>query len=237
MTILPIYNIIALPGAKLWLQTNLYKELTDKTVDSDGNVIYTAEFDLNFKNIIINNGSGEQTVDIIYNDKVTGYYPTEKNSGGKWLVETYTGNPPSKNNYTDANGKVISLSEVISREADDTALTGIGNEFKNLQILGVQKKTESTANSVRFVTVVNRDILNDAEDYGYIPKYEIFEYIKKKYPYDEFVSIGDRASDFEAGIKNGFTTIGCEYGFGTKEELSQCDTTVKSVWEIVMLFE
>lgn len=76
-----------------------------------------------------------------------------------------------------------------------------------------------------------------AEDYGYIPKYEIFEYIKKKYPYDEFVSIGDRASDFEAGIKNGFTTIGCEYGFGTKEELSQCDTTVKSVWEIVMLFE
>ena len=31
MTMLPIYNIIALPGAKLWLQTNLYKELTDKT--------------------------------------------------------------------------------------------------------------------------------------------------------------------------------------------------------------
>ncbi len=31
MTILPIYNIIALPGAKLWLQTNLYRELSDKT--------------------------------------------------------------------------------------------------------------------------------------------------------------------------------------------------------------
>ena len=30
MTLLPIYNIIALPGAKLWLQTNLYKELSDK---------------------------------------------------------------------------------------------------------------------------------------------------------------------------------------------------------------
>ncbi len=31
MTILPIYNIIALPGAKLWLQTSIYKELSDKT--------------------------------------------------------------------------------------------------------------------------------------------------------------------------------------------------------------
>ena len=31
MTVLPIYNIIALPGAKLWLQTSLYKELSDKT--------------------------------------------------------------------------------------------------------------------------------------------------------------------------------------------------------------
>lgn len=177
----PTYNTVKFVNTQEWSKVYLYawngnenngnwpgKELTDKTVDADGNQIYTAEFDLNFKNIIINNGSGEQTVDIVYNDKVTGYYPTEKNSGGKWLVETYTGNPPSKNNYTDANGKVISLSEVISREADDTALTGIGNEFKNLQILGVQKKTESTSNSVRFVTVVNRDILNDADDYGYI---------------------------------------------------------------------
>ena len=31
MTVLPIYNIIALPGAKLWLQTNVYRELADKT--------------------------------------------------------------------------------------------------------------------------------------------------------------------------------------------------------------
>ena len=30
MTILPIYNIIALPGAKLWLQNKLYKALCDK---------------------------------------------------------------------------------------------------------------------------------------------------------------------------------------------------------------
>ncbi|MBR2797713.1 MAG: endopeptidase La [Clostridia bacterium] len=31
MTILPIYNIIALPGAKLWLQTEIYNQFTDRT--------------------------------------------------------------------------------------------------------------------------------------------------------------------------------------------------------------
>ncbi len=30
MTMLPIYNIIALPGAKLWLQTSIYNRFTDK---------------------------------------------------------------------------------------------------------------------------------------------------------------------------------------------------------------
>lgn len=30
MSIMPLYNIIALPGAKLWLQTKIYKELTGK---------------------------------------------------------------------------------------------------------------------------------------------------------------------------------------------------------------
>ncbi|MBQ3425086.1 MAG: AAA family ATPase, partial [Clostridia bacterium] len=30
MTVLPIYNIIAVPGAKLWLQTSVYKEFADK---------------------------------------------------------------------------------------------------------------------------------------------------------------------------------------------------------------
>ena len=31
MTILPIYNIIALPGAKLWLQNEIYDRFTDRT--------------------------------------------------------------------------------------------------------------------------------------------------------------------------------------------------------------
>ena len=30
MSVMPLYNIIALPGAKLWLQTSAYRELTGK---------------------------------------------------------------------------------------------------------------------------------------------------------------------------------------------------------------
>ena len=38
----------------------------------------------------------------------------------------------------------------------------------NLQLLGVQKKTDNVKKSIRFVAVVNNDIIKDAEDYGFI---------------------------------------------------------------------
>ena len=31
MSVMPLYNIIALPGAKLWLQTEIYNQFTDRT--------------------------------------------------------------------------------------------------------------------------------------------------------------------------------------------------------------
>ena len=120
-------------------------------------------------NIIFNNGSSEQTVDIAHDSSVTGYCPTEKNTSGKWKVETFTEEPDADENiYTDSNGKEIDLGETISREADDTELKGIKNEFKNLQILGVQKKKNTEEHDIRFVTVINNEIIKDADDYGYI---------------------------------------------------------------------
>ena len=38
----------------------------------------------------------------------------------------------------------------------------------NLQILGVQKKSETDTRDIRFVSVINNAIVQDAEDYGYI---------------------------------------------------------------------
>ena len=42
--------------------------------------------------------------------------------------------------------------------------------FKNLEILGVQKKLSDADESrgVRFVTVIDNEVVQDAEDYGYI---------------------------------------------------------------------
>lgn len=181
--ITPTYNTVKFKNTQDWSKVYLYAwngnenngswpgvQLTEKATGSDGKEVYTAEFDLDFNNIIFNNGSGEQTVDIAYDNTVDGYYPTETNTSGKWKVETFTDEEPvdNKNIYTDSDGKEIDLDETISREADDTALTGIGNEFKNLQILGVQKKKNTAEHDIRFVTVVNNDIIKDADDYGYI---------------------------------------------------------------------
>ncbi len=146
-------------------------EITDKTTDSNGDEVFTAEFDKDFNNIIFNNNSGDQTVDITYDPSVSGYRLTEKNSGGKWKVEPFTQSTPEPSEdsiYTDSSGTKIDLTQTVSREADDTQLSGIGTEFKNLEILGVQKKADTTKNCIRFVAVVNNSVLKDAADYGYI---------------------------------------------------------------------
>jgi type I pullulanase len=70
--------------------------------------------------------------------------------------------------YTSENGEKINLSDKIKKAEDDTELKGIGNEFKNLQILGVQKKKDTSKHDLRFVSVINSKVAQDAKDYGYI---------------------------------------------------------------------
>jgi alpha-amylase len=75
---------------------------------------------------------------------------------------------PVENGYTDKNGKTIDLDETMTKQSDDTLLSDIDNTFKNLQLLGVQKKNDTNKNSIRFVSVINSEIVKDAADYGYI---------------------------------------------------------------------
>ena len=74
-----------------------------------------------------------------------------------------------------------------------------------------------------------------AEDYDFIPKEDIFPFIKEKYPDESFIMIGDRASDFRVGEVNGLKTVGCAYGFGTEEERKLCDIIVNSPKELLSL--
>ena len=76
-------------------------ELTEKATNGLGEEQYTATFDNKFTKIIFNNGS-EQTVDINYDNTVTGYYPTQKNGEGKWEVGSWKDEPATSADTTAA---------------------------------------------------------------------------------------------------------------------------------------
>lgn len=73
----------------------------------------------------------------------------------------YTTAPPEKT--------IVFNNEIVTKGDDVLAAKNNFATVKNFQILGVQKRTTlSGGNGMRFVTVVNTDILKDADEYGYI---------------------------------------------------------------------
>lgn len=74
------------------------------------------------------------------------------------------------------------------------------------------------------------------QDYGFAPKTEIFRHIAAAFQGDYCV-IGDRASDLAVGTEHSFPSIGCSYGFGTAEELSEASYIAQSVTDIPVLVE
>jgi len=45
--------------------------------------------------------------------------------------------------------------------------------------------------------------------------------------------VGDRSSDIAAGLGNGFTTVGCAYGYGNREELEEAHYIIDDIREIL----
>lgn len=75
-----------------------------------------------------------------------------------------------------------------------------------------------------------------SEEYGGIPKEEIFKTIREEYP-GEYCIIGDRYGDMKVGYVHGITTIACHYGYGTLEELRNADYHVDTVRELAALLK
>lgn len=73
------------------------------------------------------------------------------------------------------------------------------------------------------------------QDFGFRPKHEIFETIRKEFP-GEFAVIGDRFHDMELARVHGLFSVGCAYGYGTSEELKEADVIVGDVREIPGIF-
>lgn len=70
------------------------------------------------------------------------------------------------------------------------------------------------------------------EDYGFLPKYQIFKEIKKLYDGD-YIIIGDRKSDIEIAEKYLLKSIGCTYGYGSYDELKTADYLAELPEEII----
>lgn len=70
-----------------------------------------------------------------------------------------------------------------------------------------------------------------AEDFGDIPKWQIYQQVAGRHV-SQRVMVGDRFHDLEVAEKTGIPFIGCSYGFGTAEELESATVHVASPEEI-----
>lgn len=75
------------------------------------------------------------------------------------------------------------------------------------------------------------DELVCSESYNFIPKYQILNKIKDKYP-EKMLIVGDRFQDIEAGKKNNIYTIGCNYGFSLEGELDEAHLIIEDIREL-----
>ena len=67
------------------------------------------------------------------------------------------------------------------------------------------------------------------EDYDYLEKYNIL----RKEIKEDYIIIGDRREDMEAGLKNNKKTIFASYGYGDLSEAEGVDLKISSIRELV----
>ncbi len=75
-----------------------------------------------------------------------------------------------------------------------------------------------------------------SEDFGGIPKYEIFETIRKEHP-GNFAVIGDRMKDIEVAVHHNLPSVGAAYGYGTPDELAAAGKLCGDITEIPKALE
>ena len=73
-----------------------------------------------------------------------------------------------------------------------------------------------------------------SEDFGFIPKYEIFKSIKGDHPGD-YIVIGDRFQDFEISVMHHLQSVGCLYGYGAPNELQLATYRIDNLSDILLL--
>jgi phosphoglycolate phosphatase len=72
-----------------------------------------------------------------------------------------------------------------------------------------------------------------SEDFGFIPKHEIFKTIKVNHPGD-YIVIGDRFQDMEISVMNNLPSVGCLYGYGSHSELQHATYRIDNLSDILL---
>ena len=73
-----------------------------------------------------------------------------------------------------------------------------------------------------------------SEDFGFIPKHEIFHTIKSDFSGD-FIIIGDRFHDMDIAKTHKLQSIGCLYGYGAFAELETATLLIEKLSDILEL--
>lgn len=71
------------------------------------------------------------------------------------------------------------------------------------------------------------------EDYGWIPKADLFPTIQKAWgtgiaAHDDFMIVGDRFHDMNMAREHGIRSVGCAYGFGARDEIADADAIAEA---------
>lgn len=128
------------------------------------------------------------------------------------------------------------LEKILAKEATlyTGALETLGYlKGKGYQLIFLSNCSEKYMNAHRQAFQLDQyfEDMYCTETFEYSAKYKIFELIEKQYK-ENFLVVGDRIQDFEIGHYHNLINIGCNYGFGSEEELQQSDLRINAIQEL-----
>lgn len=108
----------------------------------------------------------------------------------------------------------------------EQVLTELKKDYE-LYFLSNCKDAYLEANRNRFHLDLYYDVFYSSEQFGFIPKEEIFR--KIRIPGRKYIVIGDREVDLRLAKENGLPFIGCLYGFCGVGELDGADVLIDDI--------
>jgi phosphoglycolate phosphatase len=86
------------------------------------------------------------------------------------------------------------------------------------------------ANKSRFHLERYYDVFHSSEEFGFLPKEEIFRRIR--IPGRNYLIVGDRETDLRMAKDNDLPFVGCLYGFCAEGELDGADAWIRAIEEL-----